>query len=114
MVVAEQLLNLAEVGARTQQLRRKDMSQGVRSDALSIRDARGTRVAQEGLGQDRLREAPAVDTEEERALRGPRPGRKVLREQWNQGGVDRYNPGPPFLGAPDPEQPALEVDVLPV
>ena len=73
MFVAEQLLDLAQVRPGAQELGGEHVPQRVRRDALALRHAGGARVADEGLGQDRLRQPPAVDTDKQRRFGRVRP-----------------------------------------
>src|SRR5438270_12951384 len=55
VLVAEQLLDLAQVRTGAQQLGRKNVPERMRSYPLAVRHTGGARVAEEGLGHDRLR-----------------------------------------------------------
>lgn len=114
VLVAEQFLDLTEVRAGAQKLRREDVPKRVRGDVLALGDACGARVAEKRLRQDGLREPPPLHADKERLLGIARADAEVVDEERLESGVDRHDPLLSALRAPDLEQAAIEVDVLPV
>lgn len=112
MLVPEQFLDLAQVRAGAEELRREHVPEGMRRDALPLRDAGGPGVAEEGLGHDRLRQPSALHADEKGRFRIVRPDLEVVEKERLQGGVDRHDPLTAALRPPHLQQPPFEVDVL--
>src|SRR6266702_279025 len=86
--VSEQFLDLAQVRACAQQLGGEYVPERVWGDALALGHASGAGVAEEGLGHDRDREAPALHANEQRRFRVARPELEVVEEERFERGVD--------------------------
>jgi hypothetical protein len=114
VLVTEELLDLAQVGAGAQELGGEDVAHGVGGDSLSLADPGGPHVAEEGLGQDRRRQPPTLDADEERTLRDAPANREIVEQERQQGGVEGDDASPSALGPANSDQSVLEVDVLPV
>src|SRR5205823_14416726 len=85
-----------------------------RSDALALVHAGRIDVVAEDLPELRVVEPVALHADEDRLL-GQRDARRVvLREERRERGVDRDRALPPALRLPHAEQPAREVDVVPL
>ena len=114
VLVAEQLLDLAQVCACAQKLGGEDMTKRVGSDALTLGDARGVGVAAKRGGEDRGGEAVAENAKEQGRVIGRRPRGPVVEKQRDKAGMNRQHPLSPALSDPHANQAALEVDVVPV
>ena len=114
VLVAEQLLDLAQVCACAQKLGGEDMTKRVGSDALTLGDARGVGVAAKRGGEDRGGEAVAENANEQGRVIGRRSRGPVVEQQRDEGGMDRQHTLAAALGDSDPDEPALEIDVVPV
>src|SRR5437016_1010629 len=114
VLVAEELLDLAQVRTRVQELGRKHVPKCVRGDALALADAGSGDVAAKDLAQLCLVQAAALDADEDRPLWVVRADRHVVDEQRHERGVDRDDALPTALRLPHPQQPPFEVDVVPV
>src|SRR5262249_42281419 len=69
VLVAEELLDLAEVRPGAEQLRGEDVTKGMGRDALALGDTCSPCLAEKRLGQDRLRQPPPpLHADEERRL----------------------------------------------
>jgi hypothetical protein len=109
--VAEELLDLPEVRSRAQELRGEHVAERVRGDVLALGDPGGAGVAEESLGQDRLRQPLALNPDEERGLGVVRADPEVVDEERLEGGMNRHGPLAAALGAADLKQATFEVDV---
>lgn len=114
MLVPEQLLNLAQVGARAEQLGGEHVAQRVGGDALALVHARRRGVATERHGHDARRQAFAVDAQEQRGVVRIGPHGGVGDEQRHEAGVDRHNALSAALGVAHADQAPVEVHVLAV
>jgi hypothetical protein len=81
VLVAEELLDLAEVRAGSEELRGKDVSKGVGRDALAFVDAGGVDVVAEHLAELRVVEPAPLHADEDRLLRQRDAGGVVLGEE---------------------------------
>jgi hypothetical protein len=88
VLVAEELLDLAKVCAGTEQLRGEDVTQRVGRDAFPFGHACGPRVAENCLGQDRLRQPLAVYADEECRLGVARTDLEIINEELLEHGMD--------------------------
>ena len=90
------------------------MPERVRGDALALVHAGGVDVVAEDLTELRVVEPVALHADEERLLGKRDPGRVVLGEERRERGVDRDRPLPAALRLAPAQQPAGEVDVVPL
>src|SRR5262249_27514157 len=114
VLVAEELLDLAEVRPGAEQLRCEDVTKGVGRDALALGDTCGPRVAEKRLGQDRLRQPPPLHADEERQLGVAGAYLEVLDEERLERGMNRNRPLPATLHLPHRQHAAVQVEVLAV
>jgi hypothetical protein len=112
--VAEELLDLAQVRARSEEFGGEDVPERVRCHALALVDTSGVDVVAEDLPELRVVESVALDADEDRLLGEWDSRGVVLSEERCERGMDRDRPLPSALRLPNPEQPAREVDVVPV
>src|SRR6266511_864937 len=97
-----------------QELGGEDVPERVRRDALALVDAGRVDVVAERLAELRVVEPVPLHADEDRLLGQRHARRVVLGEERRERGMDRDRPLPATLGPPYPEQPAREVDVVPV
>ena len=90
------------------------MAERVRRHALALVDAARLDVVAEELAELGVVEPVALDADEQRLLASGWRDRVVLGEERRERGVDRDRPLPAALRLADPQQPAREVDVVPV
>ena len=114
VLVPEQLLDLAQVCACAQKLGGEDMTKRVGSDALALGDARSVGVAAKRGGEDRGGEAVAENANEQGRVIGRRSRGPVVEQQRDEGGMDRQHTLAAALGDSHPDEPALEIDVVPI
>jgi hypothetical protein len=114
VLVPQQLLDLAQVGPGTEQFRGEDVPERVRRHPLALADPGGSRVAEECLGHDRLREPATLHADEEGRLGISCTDTEVVEEERLERGVDRQDALPAALRPPHLQEAALEVDVCPV
>jgi hypothetical protein len=114
VLVTQELLDLAEVRPGAKELRGEHVAEGVRGHAFALDHTRGTRIAKERLGEDRLRQPLAVHADEERRFAVAGTDLEVLDEERLERGMDGEGPLTAALRLPYPQQAALEVDILPV
>ena len=112
--MAEKLLDLAQVGARVEELGGEHVPEGVRGDALPFVHAARLDVVAEDLAELSDLETPALHANEERLLDERLADLVVVDDQRYERGVDPDRPLPAALRLPHPQQSAQEVDVVPV
>src|SRR5512133_1027074 len=92
VLMAEQFLNLAQVGPGAEEFGGENVPERVRRHPLALGDPGGSRVAEEGLRHDCLREPAALHADEERRLGISYTDAEIVEEERLECRVDRHDP----------------------
>src|SRR5207249_3960718 len=105
---------LAQVRTCVQELGGEDVPQGMRRDLLALVHAGRLNVVAKHLPELRVVQWLALDADEDGLLGEWDARRVVLGEERRERGMDRDRPLPAALRLAHAQQPAREVDIVPV